>query len=193
MAEIGIDDLPAATRARFVDDDAAQAALDAVLAAARHHCGWHVSPVKTGDVLTLDGPGVSVLDLPTGKLNALTSVTEDETALDVTKLTWSGRGLVRKKSGARWSCHYRSIVATITHGFTEAEAADWRRAIVAMVDAVSQSLTAEAETSGALKRKKVDDTEYEWSDQDFAESASQAVYSVSAVLDQYRCETVLFA
>lgn len=189
MAEVGIEDLPVDIRERFADDDAAQAAIDAVLAAARRYCGWHVSPVKTGDVLTLDGPGSCVLDLPTRRLSAVTSVTEDGASLDVTKLNWSSTGVVRKRSGAAWSGWYRSIVATITHGYAEEEAADWRKAIVDMVTEISYAVSnTSGETSGPLKRKRVDDTEEEWSDR-----SDEAVYLVGNVLDEYRLQTVMFA
>lgn len=188
VAEIDTTDLPAATLTRFGSTEAAQAAIDAVLVAARRYCEWYVSPVRTDDELTLDGPGGRVLDLPTGKLNALTGVVEAGTDLDVAKLDWSQNGSVRKQSGVRWSCRYRSIVATIDHGYTETEAADWRKAIVDMVNAVSYTMATSAE---ALKRKKVDDVEYEWFD--FASAAGQAVYAVSEVLESYRLPEVLFA
>lgn len=191
MAEIATTDLSAATLARFGSTPAAQKALDAVLVAARRYCGWHVSPVRLADELTLDGPGGGVLDLPTRKLNALTEVVEGSTTLDVTKLDWAQDGPhgapVRKRSGASWSCRYRSIVATIDHGFTEVEAADWRKAIIDMVNTVSYT---SATSSDALKRKKVDDVEYEWFD--FASAAGDAVYAASSVLDAYRISEVMF-
>lgn len=188
MAEIAIDDLPASTLTRFGDDDAAQAALDAVLVAARGYCGWPVSPERVGDQLTLDGPGGRVLDLPTGKLNALTGVVEDGVTLDAAKLDWSQTGSVRKQSGASWSCRYRAITATIDHGYTEAEAADWRKAIIEMVGNVSR---AAGTSDDSLIRKRVADVEYEWPD--LASAAGQAVYSAAAVLDRYRLHGVLFA
>lgn len=193
MAEIAITDLSAATLARFGSDEAAQAALDAVLVAARRYCGWHVSPARTADELTLDGPSGQILDLPTRKLNALTSVSESGATLDVSTLDWSEDGPhgapVRKQSGARWSCRYRSIVATVDHGFSEAEAADWRKAIIDMVNTVSYSYTSASTSEDALKRKRVDDVEYEWFD--FASAAGEAVYTVSSVLDGYRLPEVL--
>lgn len=195
MAEIAITDLSSATMARFGNDnDVAQAALDAVLVAARHHCRWHVSPVRSDDEITLDGPSVSVLDLPTRKLNDLTSVVELGASLDVTKLDWATDGPhgapVRKQSGACWSNRYRSIVVTMDHGFTEAEAADWRRAIVSMVDSISYLYVGSGGNAG-LKVKKVDDIQYEWFD--FASAADKAVYSVESVLDAYRIHEVMFA
>lgn len=192
MAEIGPGDLSAATLARFGSSNAAQAAINAVLAAARRYCGWHVSPVRS-ETVVIDGPGGCVLDLPTRKLSALTSVSESGAALTVSALDWSADGphgaRVQKQSGARWSNRYRSISAVITHGFTESEAADWRRAIIDMVDAVSyESIGADG---GPLKRKRVDDTEYEWFDY-FAGAADRAVYSSATVLDGYRLPGVLF-
>lgn len=187
MAEIATSDLSAATLARFGSEEAAQAALDAVLVAARHYCGWHVSPVIEDAELILDGPGISVLDLPTKRLTALTEVVEVSTELDVAKLDWSENGAVRKQSGSAWSNRYRSIEVVIDHGYTEAEAADWRKAIIDMVNIVSYSAST---SSDGLKRKKVDDVEYEWFD--FASAAGDAVYSVSAVLDRYQLPRVLF-
>lgn len=185
--EITIDDLPDSVKSRFEDDNVAQAAMDAVLAAARHYCRWHVSPVREDDEITFDGPGICVLDLPTRKLIELSEIAESGTDLDVSKLDWSENGSVRKQSGGRWSDRYRSIAVTMTHGFTEDEAADWRRAIVSMVTALSYASTA---SSDGLKRKKVDDVEYEWFD--FASAAGDAVYSVADVLDNYRLPEVLF-
>lgn len=189
MAEIDTSDLSAATLTRFGTNDAARAALDAVLVASRHYCRWHVSPVREADALTLDGPAGRVLDLPTRKLNNLTSVTENGAALDVTKLEWSENGSVRKLSGARWTDRYRAIVVTINHGYTEEEAADWRKAILDMVDTVSYAYITNSD-DGVMKRKRVDDVEYEWFD--FAAAAGQAVYAVSSVLDAYRLPEVLF-
>ncbi len=191
MAELAVGDLPAATRARFGSDAAAAAALDAVLAAARRHCGWHVSPARTEEI-TLDGPGGCILDIPTRRLTDVDGVTESGTDLDVDTLNWSTDGphgaRITKASGARWTDQYRAIVVDITHGFTEAQAADWRRAIIDMVDAVSYESSAGSDRP--LKRKRVDDTENEWFD--FTAAADKAVYSSATVLDGYQIPGVLF-
>lgn len=161
MAEIAPDDLPAATRARYVDDTAAQAAINAVLAAARRWCGWHVSPVRTNEVLDLDGPGGHVLSLPTMNLIAVSAVTQLGVSLDVSTLDKSRRkGTITNMFGC-WSCRDGSITATITHGYTEAEAADWRQAIVDVVGTRSLAQITSRD-SGDLKRKRIDDVEYEW-------------------------------
>ncbi|WP_079625323.1 hypothetical protein [Mycobacteroides abscessus] len=161
MSEIGPDDLPAATRARFADDDAAQAAIDAVLASARRWCGWHVSPVQTDVEMDMDGPGGHVLSLPTLNLISVSEVTERGVPLDVSTLDKSRRkGTITKPFGC-WTHRDGAIVATVTHGYTEAEAADWRQAIV---DVVGTRSLAQITTrdSGDMKRKRIDDVEYEW-------------------------------
>lgn len=158
MPELAPDDLPASVRALFADDDEAQDAIDAVLASARRYCGWHVSPVKTDDVIDMDGPGGRVLSLPTLNLLSVSAVTELGIALDVTMLDKSRRkGTLTKPYGC-WTGRDGAIVATVTHGLTEAEAKDWRRAVVQLVGRRAQS----SRDSGDLKRKKVDDVEYEW-------------------------------
>lgn len=161
MAEIAPDDLPAVTRARYADDDAAQAAIDAVLAAARRWCGWHVSPVREDDELDLDGPGGHVLSLPTLNLISVSAVTELGVSLDVSALDKSRRkGTLAKRYGC-WTRRDGAIIATVTHGYTEAEAADWRQAIIDVVGTRSLSQTTTRD-SGDMKRKRIDDVEYEW-------------------------------
>lgn len=160
MPEIGPDDLPAAVLARFGGDaEKAQAAIDAALVAARRYCGWHVSPVQSDVELDLDGPGGRVLSLPTLNLLSVASVTEHGDTVDVSGLDLSRRkGTLTKRFGC-WSGRDGSITAVITHGFTEAEAADWRKAVIDLVDARSEAATRDG---GDQKRKKVDDVEYEW-------------------------------
>jgi len=159
VAELAPADLPAAVRARFADDTAAQAAINEVLAAARRYCGWHVSPVQVDQVFELDGPGGHVLSLPTLSLNAVASVTELGVAVDVTMLDRSRRKGTLTKQFGRWTGRDGAITATVTHGYTEAEASDWRRGVIAVVDARSQPMLRD---DSGLKRKHVDDVEYEW-------------------------------
>ncbi len=159
MAELAHSDLPAATLALFANTTAAQAAIDAALAAARRFCGWHVSPVRTDVEVTVDGPGGQVLSLPTLNLISVDEVDDDGSVVASGDLRVSRLGLVRKRSGGCWSSAFGSVTATITHGFTESEAADWRAAIIAVVDSRGR---ASARDSADLKRKRVDDVEYEW-------------------------------
>jgi hypothetical protein len=138
--------------------------LNRALAAARRYCEWHVTPVKAIHVVTLDGPCGRVLMLPTLRLapNGLTSVVEDGVTLNLADIRVSAGGPVRlrKKSRARWSSNYSSIVVTMTHGYLEADAEDWRMAVLDAVDRFSQNVG----TRG-LKRYIVDDVERDWFDQ----------------------------
>ena len=168
MPELDTADLPAEVLARF-DNNAvtAQAAIDSTLSAARRYCGWHVSPVRTDDPVEMDGPGGRVLSLPTLNLISVASVTELGATVDVTRLDRSRRkGTLTKRYGC-WSRRDGAITATITHGFTEEEAADWRAAILAVVG--ERSLADSRDDSARrddprLATKKVDDVQYNWFD-----------------------------
>ena len=168
MPELDSTDLPAAVLAQF-PGDTAQDAIDAALAAARRYCGWHVSPSKS-ETIVVDGPGGRVLSLPTLNLTAVTSVTELGIAVDVSKLDRSQRkGTLTKQFGC-WTGRDGAISVEITHGYTEAEAIDWRRAILALVEARSQ-----AERTGDEKRRKVDDVETEWFEAAISTDAEMAM------------------
>lgn len=188
MSDLTTADVETFTAGRLADgDDQVQEMLDAAVVRARHHVGWHVSPQRSESIV-LDGPGTLALQLPTRRLVALTAVTENGAVVDLAKLDWSELGKVRKVSGANWSGRYRAITATITHGYTEAEAADWRRAILSMVDQMSR---VQQSGCGDLIRKRVDDVEYQWAD--YGALADRALYSVGSTLDAYMIDPVYLA
>lgn len=131
-------DLTRAAVARYTsgrldaDADETKRLLSAGLAAARRFCGWHVTYID-GDEVTLDGPGSGLLVLPTLRLMELTSVVENGAELDVTNdLHVSPRGLVRKRSGARWSADFGSVVVTMSHGFDDPS--DFNTAVLSFID-----------------------------------------------------------
>src|SRR5690348_16817007 len=137
MPELTPADLDLYTKGRLpVDDVETNRILQRALRAARRYCEWHVTPVKMGDVVTLDGPGHRLLMLPTMKLITLNSVMEDGAALDVSKLKVSAGGpvRVRKDGWCRWSHEYSSIIVNMDHGYTEDEADDWRLAVLDACD-----------------------------------------------------------
>src|ERR1700733_2175357 len=77
MAELVASDVELYTRGRLPASDVETTRiLNRALAAARRYCEWHVTPLVTGDVVTLDGPGHRLLMLPTLQLQKLNSVTE---------------------------------------------------------------------------------------------------------------------
>jgi hypothetical protein len=159
------------------DDDETERQLDAALAAARNYCGWHVTPALTEQTYTLDGPGTSVLVLPTLRLTAVTSVTEDGTELDDSRIEWSSRGLIAKASGLAWTSKMGGITVTIDHGY--ASAPDFDSAVLSAIDRGGFS------TSGDGQPKVIGPFQY-----DTSNTVTGAVFSEAelAVLDRYALE-----
>lgn len=183
MAELSAADLSAYTGGRLASGDTATATvLAAALAAARRYCGWSVSPVATVTV-TLDGPGGYVLPLPTRNLLTVTAVSENGAALTVANLDVSRtKGTIEKHPRGRWTDRNSGISVTMSHGYTEAEAADWRRAVLRLADMMASDAAASGQRDSAeLIRKKVDDVEYQW-----GESLIAADDRLSALLAQFR-------
>lgn len=166
------------------DNPVVQDILAAALVRARNYVGWAVSPVVTGDVATLDGPGGKELFLRTGNLVSVASVVENGTTVDPTNYVASANipRMLFRKNGC-WTREYAGITVTYTHGFTETEAADWRRAILMMVDRMARSQQAGTRSDDDLKRKKVQEVEYEWID--WSASADKEIASVASILDHY--------
>lgn len=131
--ELAPADLAAYTQNRLSEGDQATVdALASALAAVRRFCGWHVTPVRTAQVVTVDGPGSRLLVLPTLRLTALTALVEDGVTVDVDTLEWSSRGLVRKEGQCWWTGRLGGITATISHGFDAAP--DWQAAVLSFAD-----------------------------------------------------------
>lgn len=100
---------PLAATPAGVDVDAWDAACRAV----RDYCGWHVAP-SVSHTLTLDGPGGTLLVLPSLRVTDVAEVTNDGTAL--TDPEWSEAGMVRT---GRWTQRFRGVTVTLTHGYDE--------------------------------------------------------------------------
>lgn len=165
MAELAPADLESYTQGRLkADDPETQNLLNRALAGARRFCGWVVTPQFTGDIV-LDGPGTRDLVLPTMNLTDLTACIEDGVSLDVTTLAWSRQGIVRKLTGTpgqrqthwcRWSHNYGAIRITVTHGYLEADAEDWRGAVLKLCDLASQNV------GPTMQMYRVDDIIRQW-------------------------------
>jgi len=200
MGELTTSDVEQFTAGRLLANDPEVARLlDAALVIARRECGWHVSPVRYDDEVTIDGPGSRILLLPTRKLITLTSVTEDGTLLTLGDLTWSAGGppgilerpaAIRKRSKLWWSEDYQAVVVVMDHGYTEEEAADWRQAILSMVDQMG-SLALSGRGDADLVSKRVDDVTYTWGNP-YAAMAESALFSVKNILDDYRLPRLEF-
>lgn len=199
MAELSSADVQDFTSGRLSESDPEVIRmLEAALVTARRYCGWHVAPVIADDAITLDGPGSRILELPTRKLISLTSVSENGVPLGLASLSVTPGGppgitrpaAVRKASGGWWGRTYQSIDIVMTHGYTEAEAADWRYAVLSMVDEMGQiqmSGTSELD----IVSKKVDDVTYRWADR-YSNAAESALYSFITVFDGYKLPPVEF-
>lgn len=104
--------LPPLVYEAFSDDEALAAASERL----RDHCGWHIAPVVT-ETITLDGPGGTLLLLPSLRVVDVHSVTNDGVA--VTDFEWSAKGWIR----GSWTSRARGIVVNLTHGFDDCPAA----------------------------------------------------------------------
>ncbi|SIN10111.1 MULTISPECIES: hypothetical protein [Mycobacteroides] len=165
------------TKGRLVADDSeTERNLAAGLAVVQRWCGWHVAPVKEEHEVELDGPGGSLLRLPTLRVVELISVVEDGVTLNLGSLEWSKTGLVRKKSGAPWSSKLGAITVTMDHGF--AEAADFESAVLSYVDRTSQ-----APTGG----KPIAVGPFRWAEEKTVAGSAFSMAELS-ILDLYRLE-----
>lgn len=198
MPELSPSDVEAYTsgRLRAVDPEVIRM-LAAALSVARREAGWHVSPMKT-ETMTLDGPGSRVLWLPTLKVTTKPTIVEDGVTLDVATYAASagdGPGLprrvaLRKTSRGWWTDTYGGISVTMTHGFSETEAADWRQMILSLVD--QMSLVPVSGGTGVsefgLTGKRIDDVDYRYNA--YAAMAEEVIFSVCNILDDYRLPSV---
>lgn len=178
MPELTVDDVEQYTRKRLDKTDAETGRLLAAgLSYVRQFCGWHVTPVKTGHEVELDGPGGRLLALPTLKLIALTEVTENGQPVDVSSLYVSKRGLVRKKSGGFWSPHYGAITVTMDHGIEDADA--FNAAVLSFIDRSSK-----APTGG----DPIAVGPFRWAEE---KTVSRSAFSATelSILEQYRLES----
>ena len=104
-------DTPMAPAPTGVDSES----WDAACLTVRQYCGWHIAPSVT-ETLTLDGPGGSLLRLPSLYVTAVTEVVNRGSV--VTDPQWSQHGMVR----GRWTDQFRGITVTLTHGYDECPA-----------------------------------------------------------------------
>lgn len=113
---------------------ALQAATDII----RGICGWHIAPLHTDEVVTLDGYG-QTLSLPTLHVTAVSEVTVDGDVTASDTYQWSTLGELRRDD-QWWSVGYRNVSVKMTHGYTDVPAA-LKQLALAMA---SRSLTAPA-------------------------------------------------
>jgi hypothetical protein len=97
---------------------------------------------------------------------------------------------VRKKNRGWWSDQYQSIQVVASSGYTEAEAADWRQAVLSMVDQMA-ALGSTGRADSDLVSKKVDDVTYTYGSP-YAAMAQESILGMSSIFDDYRLPRLEF-
>lgn len=110
-----------------VTDPRAERILAAASLAVRRIAGWHIAPV-IDETMTLDGPGGTLLELPTMRVVEIRALTErlpgrfqakSWTPEQIEALEWSAMGTIRRRDGA-WTDRYRGITVELRHGYDQA-------------------------------------------------------------------------
>lgn len=99
---------------RDLDRATAELALAGASGIVRGFCRWGLTR-EPAAVMTIDGNGSRVLNLPTLRLNAVESVTVEGTALDAAGYVWSAGGQLYRDAG--WPIGFRSVTAVVDHGY----------------------------------------------------------------------------
>lgn len=107
-------------------DATAALMLDASSSLIRRYCGWHIYP-SVAFALTMDGPGGTVLQLPSKHVTDVSSVTEAGVVTDTSVYRWSELGEIERSTefwqngrwNSIWARGYRTIVATFTSGYDD--------------------------------------------------------------------------
>jgi len=165
------------TRGRLNRDDPdTQRQLEVALAAARHWCGWHVTPVREM-TLTIDGPGGKLLVLPTLFVKRIQGIAELGVPMDLGDITWSKNGRVAKRDATPWTDEFQGIEVTFTHGYDSA--IDFENVILAAVDRGHATAS-----SGSIKAIGP----FQYNSTFGAEAGPSFMEQEVSVLDRYRLE-----
>lgn len=111
-----LDDFEAATGREISDPVQAQQLLAQAASRVRGWCGWRIAPEAT-ETFTFDARSADTLLLPTMRLAAVTSLTDDGET--VTGYTFQTNGVIRV-SPRRW---FGQVVVEATHGYPDVPAA----------------------------------------------------------------------
>ena len=128
-------------------DPRVQPLIDAVTAAVRRWCGWHVSP-SVDDVMVLDGEGGRSLTLPTLHVTEVKGLVVDGSTIDPVDFDWSESGQIMLRCG-QFPDRYRSVRVTVRHGFDSVS--DVTQVVQQVAaNAVSSALGATREQAGGV-------------------------------------------
>lgn len=136
-------------------------ALNAALTTVRRYCGWHVTPV-IDETMLVSGPGDLDLILPTLYIQSITSITDNDTAIDLTTVDWDNAepGVLHKNDWKQWSCGLGKIVVELSHGFDDAY--DFQQGVLEFIDRSTAQVGTVIGNTGPMSSKKVDDVTYQW-------------------------------
>lgn len=102
-----------------IDTARANQLLDRASKAVRSAAGVTID--EATETITVDGTGTGVILLPNYPVTAITSVTEDGTALVVDDdYTWARSGVLERVKKS-WPTKQRSVVVAYTHGYVTAD------------------------------------------------------------------------
>jgi hypothetical protein len=155
--------------------------FERAVAQVRAYCGWHIAPLLD-DEDTLDGPGASVLFLPSLLVRSIVSITEDGTELDPADYSWSANGFVRRGSNPYawsgtpgcWSGNLRSIDVSYTHGYDS-----WPEEVQVIIAELMDRMTTDAVAPGVVSKTIGPFTEtYSTGDVDYLGASERSVLDV---------------
>jgi hypothetical protein len=103
---------------RDLDRYSAELAVRGASGIIRNHCGWNLS--RIAETLVVDGNGSASLNLPTVRLNDVTEVRVDGTALDPADYTWGTNGILFRSGSppyGYWPLGPRRVEVDADHGY----------------------------------------------------------------------------
>lgn len=123
--------------------------LNGASAGIRRYCGWHLGPVLR-ETLTGDGPGGSLLLLPTGKLRAVLSASNAGQPVDAAAIDASESGMLELRSGS-WSGRLGSVAVRLEHGYHLHELPDVAQIVKQVTaNAIASPMGATREQAGTV-------------------------------------------
>ena len=160
--ELTTADVAAYTKNRLdPNDPETQRVLNAALKAVRTYCGWHVTPVIS-ETMMVDGTGCADIILPTLYVQSITSITDNDTAVDLTIVDWNNTepGVLHRNNWTTWTYGLGKVVVELEHGFDDAY--DFQQAVLEFIDRSSSQVGSVLGNSGPASAKKVDDVTLQW-------------------------------
>jgi hypothetical protein len=122
--------------------------LNGASAGIRRWARWHIAPVLE-ETLTGDGPGGSLLLLPTGRLLEVLTATNAGEEVDVAGLDFSRHGMV--STGGAWSSRFGAVSVRVRHGYDLADVPDLAQIVKQLTaNALASPMGATREQAGTV-------------------------------------------